>query len=87
MNDEIYDKIYLAIEKSGKYKDYRVSYAMDNPLDDIALEGKVKIIFDGIPNEPAMCDNPLSIPVKHVQLIMFWNIDFKSPNLQSYFLI
>ena len=46
MNDEIFDKIYLAIEKNGKHKKYRVSYAMENDLDDIALKGKVKIIFD-----------------------------------------
>lgn len=46
MDDEVFNKIYLAIEKNGKHKDYRVSYSMENELDEIALGGRVKVIFD-----------------------------------------
>jgi hypothetical protein len=45
MNDEIYEKIEKAIYEKGKYKDFNISYAMNEDLDALFTEGKIRIEY------------------------------------------
>lgn len=45
MDDYTYEKISSAIFEKGKYKKFNISYAMDNDLDDVIVQGKVRIEY------------------------------------------
>lgn len=45
MNDETYEKIENAIFTKGKYKNFEISYAMDEDLDSLFTIGSIRVEY------------------------------------------